>query len=240
MLRQTSALMEEAARAVEERDKLWTANIEALRFASHESEAKQLARGRVEELEKTLANCQSGNRTLAAVNDRLRAENETLARAVERVGFLESGNRDLVAENDRLRRECQRLSDESIALRRENETLARNVPPEPPSGEDRLRLDLETANRLVEKLIHENNSLRGPVPPITCDDAPEPPAGSVARHLGQQWCRMLAGTKDHPKGCIYAYYDGRFTFFCDVFQHRDGSMAYEPVRISDLPELQQP
>lgn len=113
MLRQTAALMEEAARAVE----------------------------RVEELEKTLANCQSGNRTLSDRNEALKQEIVTIGNhAACRLNVLgdiyrvlgsdggETGANALTGvspELDRLPKRIERLI-------RENETLARNVPPEPP------------------------------------------------------------------------------------------------------------
>lgn len=116
-----------------------------------------------------------------------------------------------------LARQDQRIGE----LLRENETLARNMPPEPPAEEPDKRpgivqvMDFSTAF----------NTPSGVAAAAT-------PAYKV---LGQQWCRVNH-ENDVPPGAIADKLQGGWVVLCEV--RRDittGALTYHPLSVEDLP-----
>jgi len=117
-------------------------------------------------------------------------------------------------------------------LLRENETLARNVPPQPPADDSIFWNPYNGAvqdhrdGTIIQPDTDTERAKRG-LPPLET----EPPV-----LIGQQWCRTPADS-DTPLGFVYLYYTDAMVVRCNVFQSADGTLTYRPLAVRDLPEV---
>jgi hypothetical protein len=93
-------------------------------------------------------------------------------------------------------------------LMRENETLALNVPPEPP---------------LMEKVTNAD-------PVVLIYNRKDFPTSKL---IGQAWCRT---ENRHPGGCLVLGW-GNNAVLCNVLQAQDGSLTYSPIPFDELPHV---
>ena len=144
----------------------------------------------------------------------------------------------MIAENGELVREMdERVGD----LVRENETLARNMPPEPPSFHETAIHEMQ--DRIVRKTAEA--WLQDAPPADTA--APEPPAETpvvvtydpacfrTTKVIGQAWCKTDRATNSAIRFNMH----NDCIVLCDV--HRDtttGALTYRPVAVKDLPIVQ--
>lgn len=102
-------------------------------------------------------------------------------------------------------------------LERENETLARNMPPEPPVEEPRKR------PVIVQGMDYC-------FPQSEC---------RVTKILGQQWCRTSTDTAEAPDTFGLRFRDGSHMVLCEVHQDvQTGALTYRPLSVEDLPLVQ--
>lgn len=149
---------------------------------------------KVAELAKEAAQCQQWR------DEFVKAENKA-SRAEERAN---SAGLQLIA-----------LDQEVRTLRRENETLARNMPPEPP---------META-------IHE---MQDRIARKTSEAWRQDRATRVTKVIGQVWCRGNPSV-----GHIGVAYPGGRLVLCEVHQDvQTRALTYHPVAVKDLPLVQ--
>lgn len=100
-------------------------------------------------------------------------------------------------------------------LAHENETLARQVPPEPPT--------VYPSTSKPEDTVVEGSMSIGP--------------SAFRKCLGQQWCCMI-DTGLRPSNDIrISVGPGLWVVLCNVYQDAIGSLTYEPVAINDLPKI---
>lgn len=117
-------------------------------------------------------------------------------------------------------------------LVRENETLARQVPPVTPENDPIFWNPYNGAvqdhrdGTVIQPDTDKERAKRG-LPPLET----EPPV-----LIGQQWCRVNH-ENDVPEDAIGDQRKGGWMTLCNVFQSADGTLTYVPVRISDLPEV---
>lgn len=166
-------------------------------------------------------------------------------------------------ENERVWRERY---DAEVArngdLLRENETLARNMPPEPPADFAAAASEaskLELARNALEVLSKLGNGDRvgnsvgnviaaRALEAISRNVPPEPPADASSREeptikvtkvLGQQWCKTDRATTDLVNFAFKFGMQTHYLVLCNV--HKDvqtGALTYHPVRVKDLPFVQ--
>jgi hypothetical protein len=253
MLRQTSALMEEAARAVERVEEL-EAQLEKHHVNGKRLEAampppnpihlqplveRVLSRlGRYEELF-------SENEELRRENAGLRSEITSLGNhAICRLNLLGDIHRVLGSDGGEtganmltgVPPELARLPKRIERLIRENETLARNVPPEPSV----TSLDGVHYAQTTEAAPEKPFAWTGKTPEEQAALDELNALATTCRIVGQQWCstsgnRTLSDAVqfyiDHPLS-------GKVLVLCNVNQNVvTGALTYEPVRVSDLPSL---
>ena len=117
-------------------------------------------------------------------------------------------------------------------LLRENETLARQVPPVPPENDPIFWNPYNGAvqdhrdGTVIQPDTDKERAKRG-LPPLETESPVL---------IGQQWCRIPADS-DLPYGFVYLYYTDAMVIRCNTYQNPDGTLTYVPVRISDLPEV---
>ena len=117
-------------------------------------------------------------------------------------------------------------------LVRENETRARNVPPEPPADDPIFWNPYKGAvqdhrdGTVIQPDTDKERAKRG-LPPLET----EPPV-----LIGQQWCRVNH-ENDVPEDAIGDQRKGGWMTLCNVFQSADGTLTYRPLALRDLPEV---
>jgi hypothetical protein len=134
-----------------------------------------------------------------------------------------------VREIDRLRRQCQVLSDKNQDLLRENETLARNVPPESPPDDPIFWNPYNGAvqdhrdGTIIQPDTDKERAKRG-LPPLEYPPVP----------IGQAWCRT---ENRHPRGCLVLGW-GNNAVLCNVYQDvMTGAVTYAPIPFDELPHV---
>ena len=123
-------------------------------------------------------------------------------------------------------------------LVRENETLARNVPPVPPEDEQAPRY----VGDLCEAWMNRgrvDGCCNPSINPDRMNDAPEPPAEVAAKldlvYVGQRWCR--SGRTAPDDAVVLRYPDG-WVVLCESWMDREtGKLTDIPVPVRDLPEV---
>lgn len=126
----------------------------------------------------------------------------------------------------------------------ENETLARNMPPEPPSA---YATKLDVAVRALEELSRlgngdrvgtsEGNRIAADALKAIAEQIPLNGPARVPKLIGQQWCRTNS-TYSECAELVYAPEKVRIVL-CNV--HRDtttGALTYRPLAMEDLPVVQ--
>lgn len=146
----------------------------------------------------------------------------------------------MIAENGELVREMdERVGD----LVRENETLARNMPPEPPSFHETAIHEMQ--DRIVRKTAEAwlqdapPADMAAPEPPLM-EETPvvmtyDPACFRTTEILGQAWCKTDRATNSAIRFNMH----NDCIVLCDV--HRDtttGALTYRPLAMEDLPIVQ--
>lgn len=104
---------------------------------------------------------------------------------------------------------------------RENETLARNVPPEPPAEESCKRPGVVQVMDYSPALNPDHFAVTQPT--------------GRTKNLGQQWCRVNH-ENDVPEDAIGDKRRGGWICLCNVLQDpATGALTYRPVGVKDLP-----
>lgn len=129
--------------------------------------------------------------------------------------------------------------DRNRKLVRENETLARNMPPEPPDDSVFWNpyngvVQDHRDGTVIQPDTDKERAKRGLPPfemPESVLDTPFGAAGRVTKVIGQQWCRGNAS-----EGHIGVAYPGGRLVLCEVHQDvQTGALTYHPLSVKDLP-----
>jgi ferritin-like metal-binding protein YciE len=165
-----------------------------------------------------------------AVNERL--EHALNAARLEKDAWESQANNHYI-ESRNWRERYEKEVFKNGELIRENETLARNVPPEPPVSDPIFWNPYNCAvqdhrdGTIIQPDTDKERAKRG-LPPL----AAEPPVP-----IGQQWCRCN-NENDVPEDAIGDRRRGGWMVLCNAYQDvRTGSLTYVPVRVIDLPEI---
>jgi hypothetical protein len=247
-LRQTSALMEQSARALERVSELEATNMKLagdnIRLMSSESDLKEMknyaddqlthlakflglhgmtwahvvseAVSRIEKQESQILTWRERYDKEVCTKRKMR---EQAVSALERVVELEAMDRKLGEARATI-----------ATLRRENETLARNVPPEPPADDPIFWNPYNGAvqdhrdGTVIQPDTDKERAKRG-LPPLETESPVL---------IGQQWCR--SGRTAPDDGVVLNYPDG-WVVLCSTYQSADGTLTYRPLAVRDLPEV---
>lgn len=140
---------------------------------------------------------------------------DLLRQTAERALKADTYERELRQANS----DCEVLRELANRLARENETLARNVPPQSifdmPVGAAALQRQYE---KTQEKQVSE------------------PQSSGFVKVIGQAWCRTIRQDLRYPTLSLYP--TKGYMVLCNV--HQDigtGGLTYTPVAINDLPTV---
>jgi hypothetical protein len=148
----------------------------------------------------------------------------------------------MIAENGELVREMdERVGD----LVRENETLARNMPPEPPSFHETAihemqdRIVRKTAEAWLQDAPYRRTFQKPHQPPPLMEETPvvmtyDPVCFRTTKILGQAWCKTDRATNSAIRFNMH----NDCIVLCDVHQDTTtGALTYVPVSVDELPQV---
>jgi hypothetical protein len=137
-------------------------------------------------------------------------KHQPLARQVDHILSRLERVRELMMENDKLKIDLAQA-------RRENETMARQVPPVP--RDHPSVMDIEEAMKFSGGLFPADMGVTS--------------SSAFTKVIGQAWCRTDGRP---PDGSIVGYTEGMV--LCNVHQDvATGALAYVPISFDDLPRV---
>lgn len=153
-----------------------------------------------------------------ALSQELEGVRANLTRMDERVG-------ELLRENAAVKDAHHAMWKRLQLVEGENETLARNMPPEPPTETALHAMQDRIVQKTAEAWLQDTPVVR------TYD----PACFRTTKNLGQAWCRLKPGTYS-PALAVLDMPPNDLMVLCEV--HMDtttGALTYHPVAVKDLP-----
>lgn len=185
--------------------------------------------GQITRLRKALETAQKEDRDSFAEVERLK----------EKIASLELGG-------SKADLQIQRFAHEVEKLRRENETLARQVPSEPSYDHSWAVVSHGESSEPSSATSKNSWSAEIPVSDLEPEDLRVPNAGSQTisapgafrQHLNQQWCLTIDLSLLPRDDIRIVVGPGMWAVLCNVYRDpATGALTYEPVPINDLPKI---